>query len=535
MRVASAARFTHGILAIALALFASAATENSAEAHATLVRSEPADRVVVAQSPLSIELTFNEPVSLLALQLIGPNGETTALTGIMRAGASIAAKPSAVLTRGTYLVSWRVISLDGHPVGSALTFSVGAPSATSVVPPPTEPDAVLRSAIWGIRLLFYVTVLCGIGGAFYAAWIAAGPLAREVRRLIAAALFCGIAAAVVSLALQGIDASAASLWDLRHPFPWLTGLSTSYGVTVGIALLAMLAGLIALRRTSKPLSALALLALGAALAASGHAAAAEPQLLTRPAVLLHGGAAAFWIGALVPLAAAMHCANPRNAELVRFSLAIPVGIGLLVASGVVLAIVQLRTIDALWTTDYGSILFRKLVLVTLLIGLAAVNRYALTPRIAEGDRIAARRLTYAILLELLIVFIVLGLVATWRFTPPPRALLAAAQAPLRIHIHGEQAMADLTMEPTAAGGYRISVTVLDGRFAPLRAKEVTLVLAKPEAGLEPLRIPATLIETVNWRIDHVRLPALGDCRLRVEILISDFEKIELEDRIRLPR
>src|SRR5262245_18410623 len=73
LRVASAARFTHGILALALALFASAATENSAEAQATLVRSEPADRVVVAQYPLSIELTFNEPVSLLALQLIGPN------------------------------------------------------------------------------------------------------------------------------------------------------------------------------------------------------------------------------------------------------------------------------------------------------------------------------------------------------------------------------------------------------------------------------------------------------------------------------
>jgi len=172
-------------------------------------------------------------------------------------------------------------------------------------------------------------------------------------------------------------------------------------------------------------------------------------------------------------------------------------------------------------------------MVVMLIGLAAVNRYAFTPRIVVGDGIAARRLARLILLELLIVFVVLGLVATWRFTPPPRSLLAAAQAPLRIHMHGEKAMADLTVESADGADHRILVTVLDGQFAPLRAKEITLVFAKPEAGIEPLRISATLIDEMNWRIDHVQLPALGNCHLRVEILVDDFNKIILEDEVRL--
>jgi len=73
------------------------------------------------------------------------------------------------------------------------------------------------------------------------------------------------------------------------------------------------------------------------------------------------------------------------------------------------------------------------------------------------------------------------------------------------------------------------------KFGPLLAKEVTLVLAKPEAGIEPLRLPATHVESTIWRIDRVHLPMLGDWRVRVEILVNDFEKIPLEDRIDLLR
>ncbi len=32
------------------------------------------------------------------------------------------------LPDGTHVLSWRVISADGHPVGGSLIFSIGAPS-----------------------------------------------------------------------------------------------------------------------------------------------------------------------------------------------------------------------------------------------------------------------------------------------------------------------------------------------------------------------------------------------------------------------
>jgi copper transport protein len=222
-------------------------------------------------------------------------------------------------------------------------------------------------------------------------------------------------------------------------------------------------------------------------------------------------------------------------ELLRFSRAIPIPLTVLIASGTVLAVVELQRVDALWTTAYGLILSGKLAAVLALFALAAVNRYALTPRANAGDPEAVRRLAGSSLAELMLALIIFGFVATWRFTTPPHALWAAAQAGAHAHIHTEKAMADLDIEPADAGGRSIRVTVLDGQFAPLSAKEVTLFLTSVAAGVEPLRLPATQVEGSIWRTDHVLIPAVGRWQVRVEILVNDFEKVSIEDEMDLPR
>jgi copper transport protein len=96
-------------------------------------------------------------------------------------------------------------------------------------------------------------------------------------------------------------------------------------------------------------------------------------------------------------------------------------------------------------------------------------------------------------------------------------------------------MADLQIEPARAEGRRITVNLLDGQFRPLAAKEVTLVLSKPDTGIEPLRLAAQHVKDTIWRIDAIRLPMSGRWRARLEILVSDFEKITVEDEIDLSR
>ena len=114
--------------------------------------------------------------------------------------------------------------------------------------------------------------------------------------------------------------------------------------------------------------------------------------------------------------------------------------------------------------------------------------------------------------ELVLALAILALVALWRFTPPPRALAAAApisRASARRAGHG----ADRAHAGADGQGARVSMQVLDGEFRPLAAKEVALVLANAAAGIEPLRRAAVHAGDSNWRIDDFafRSPGSGAC------------------------
>src|SRR5690349_14020750 len=96
-----------------LALLMSAAT---AAAHATLTASEPEDGSVVDMAPSSLSLSFSEPVSPLALTLVRPDGTSVPLTGFALRDRTVEIETPPGLGRGTHVLSWRVVSEDGHPI-----------------------------------------------------------------------------------------------------------------------------------------------------------------------------------------------------------------------------------------------------------------------------------------------------------------------------------------------------------------------------------------------------------------------------------
>jgi copper transport protein len=504
-------------------------------AHASLLGSEPADGAVLAEAPKALTLDFNEPVSPLVLRLIGPDGQ--ALTPKVTAENSTLTLVPPALRRGSYALSWRVTSADGHPVGGAVLFSIGAPSTGPTVAALDTGPAV-KAAIWGARLLIYLGLFVGVGGAAFVALVAqTRPLPGRTEGWIAGAMAVGLVASVLSVGLQGLDALAQPLSEIWRPDVWMSGLATSYGWTVGAAVVALLMGLTALqtanRRLTGLLASLALAVAGAALAASGHAATIEPQWLSRLAVFLHGVCIAFWVGSLIPLLAIVREPARGEGELKRFSRVIPVPLAVLVATGGYLAWAQLDRPDALWTTAYGEVLSGKLTFVLVLLGLAAANRYVLVPRLRPRQPGAVRPLAASIALESAVALAILGIVALWRFTPPPRALIAAE--PASIHFHGSKAMAQIEVEPVRARGAEMSIEVLDGTFHPLAAKEVAIFLSNAAAGIEPVRRDAVNAGASSWRIDDLRIPIAGRWTLRVDILINDFEKETLADDVLLPR
>jgi copper transport protein len=504
----------------------------NALAHASLVSTEPRDGSMVAQAPSKVELRFNEAVTPAVIRLIDAEGSERNDAAVDARNETIAITLPENLPPGTQLVSYRVVSADGHPVSGSMVFSIGMGKSAMVR---ASSGSALAMLIWLSRIGIYIGLFVGVGGALFDAWIAPG---RARRTTTVAALWLGFCGAVVSLGCQGLDLLGLSIGGILTIAPWQAAIATSLGPALLIAAAAMGVAAVAGRCTSvgaaRTLSGVAMIGVGLSLAASGHASTAPPQWVTRPGLFLHGVGVAYWVGALPPLLAlARGPAQALLPALNRFSrVAVPV-VGVLVLSGLVLAIIQLEDVHALIDTRYGWILSIKSALVLVFLGVAARNRFRLTPALESGSQ-NTRPLLRAIAIECAVVIGILALVAGWRFTPPPRSLVAAAPAPLVLHIHSDKAMFQVLVSPRKAGTDSFVLQIMSGDAAPLQAKEVTLILSQPARGIEPFERAAVRDADGNWTVRNVPIPFAGRWRLRVDALVTDFEKITLEHEFDMP-
>lgn len=501
-----------------------------AHAHASLITSDPGAEAVLTTAPAMLTLTFNEPVEPLALHLIDAKGGSQTITDVAREGASLRFAPPAALAPGGHVLSWRVISADGHPIGGSLTFWIGAPgSALPAIVVPDDP--VRRAVIWATRVAVELSLFIAVGVTVFLAWISAAPLAGA-RPVTASLALVGLGVLIGSVGLQGLDALDLPLRRIGDVAAWRAGGAGSFGDAATLAGLAFVLALAALRWrgwNARWLSLGAVVSLGTAFAVSGHAATAEPRTLASTAVWVHAVSLALWIGALVPLAMAVGQRDAAPTILRRFSRAIPMAVVALLISGVALAAIELGRIGALWQSDYGRVLIAKLALVVVLLGLALWNRARVTPLLLAGDLSAVRTIRVSIAAELVLVVAILGLVGLWRFTPPPRNSppSAAVTDSAFVHIHGTRAMAGVTLTPDRAGPVEFTIALQTPDEAPLSAQGVTVTLANPVAGVEPASVEAQRQSDGSWR-GRMSAPLPGSWTLTLGILISDFEKVTIE-------
>jgi copper transport protein len=519
-------------LAVAL-LAAALLAPVSALAHAQLRATDPAEGAVVPAAPAMVTLDFNEPVAPLVLRWIAPDGAVTDVVGTAR-NTSVAATPPEGIREGTHLLSWRVVSEDGHPVGGTLTFHVGAPSAAP--PPAAAASAGAARAAALLRFGLTVALVGAVGVAVFAAFVAREPASETAGAVavVSAALAVPLGAAL--LGAQGLDMLSLSPGALATPSPWRAALGAPIAATVALAVTAALLGGLAAHTPGAPrratLAAGAWVLASLSFAASGHATVAPPRGLAVPAVALHAMAVLFWMGALLPLLLAL---RDGGAELLlrRFSfLAVPM-VAILVLSGTMLTWLQAGSPGALLGSAYGAVLAAKLALVAALLGLALRNRRVLTPAIAAGDPAAVPRLARAIRAEILLGLLILALASAFRLTPPPRAMTETAE-PLFAHIHTDRVMADIRLTPGRAGPVEVSLGFQTGDFAELVPKEVEVILAQPSAGIEPIRLEAQRGGDGLWHAGPVTLLRPGDWAVTLRLLVTDFERVTLTDTLSLP-
>lgn len=508
---------------------------NAALAHAALIQSHPFDGAVVELAPASVRLRFNEPVSPLIVSVTDARGHVHRDLASSARNEVLEIMMPSDLPQGSQVLSYRVTSGDGHPIGGSIVFSIGASTESSSTPD-MEGSVGVRRTLWLARMALYLGLFVGVGGAFFQAWLAPSS-SSGTERVLTGFLVMGFLAAVMSLGLHGLDALGAPLAALVSYAGWAAGWRTSFGSTVAAGMTALFIAWIGLRgstRRRRACSLLAMIGIGLSLASSGHASTAAPQWLTRPAVFLHSAGVAYWVGALIPLLSAVRQAPAQAlATLRRFSTGALVAVAILTLAGLLLAAIQVADPVNLTSTAYGRVLIIKTLIVAALIGLAALNRLWLTPALAARSGSGGTWLVRSVATEITLVFAILALVGLWRLTPPPRALAAAAEtaASANVHLHSPRTMAQVTLSPGRAGAVQARIVIASGNAEKIVPKEVSLILAKPDEGIEPIKRRARKAERDGWEVDTLVLVSAGVWQTKVEILIDDFEKASLAGEI----
>lgn len=243
-------------------------------------------------------------------------------------------------------------------------------------------------------------------------------------------------------------------------------------------------------------------ALVGTLAWAGHAIGARGiEGIVHPAAdVLHLIAAAAWVGTLVPLALLLAMTAEEadllpvaRAAAVRFSTLGIASVATVLLTGMVNAWYLVGSVSALTESSYGRLLSGKLVLFSIMVGIAAFNWSQLTPRLvcnADDARKARRALCRNAAIEALLGAVIISIVAVLGTLPPashthhetPSGAIPA-DASFR-HIHGEDGMADILIEPGHVGTASATMHLLNDDLETLAAKAVTLTLTAP--GSKPM-------------------------------------------------
>jgi len=503
---------------LAAAVATALAVPAGAWAHAALLKTVPVASRTVNKPPPEVRLTYSEPIEpRFAIVSVTDAAGQQVSSGSPHTAPG---EPQTLVTplrkvpEGWYLVFWRVISADGHPVRGAFTFAVGPnPGPPPQFRVPSLSETAHTPQLLIARWLTFLSLFAAIG-LFVLRAVIARPVARRVSgtslRPLSVAFFVALAAALVVIPVYVVLATAQfslrSAFDLGsilpvanassfgHDYLQLELVLALFGVAASIALV--------LDRPERPQrSVVELLSLWAALAAAastlvmpglaGHAGQRSPRGLALPLDWLHLAAGAIWLGGLIGIV--VFWLNVRREGRVaalsvvvpRFSNVAFVSVLALIGSGIGQSLLELPTLGSLWQTNYGKALLVKIILLFAALALAAVNLARTKPRLeaagvrpsdGPGAALLLRRLVQG---EILFVVGALFAAAVLTSLPPPASALA------RVKNIAARVGPGAVSKVIQKGPYKIRVQVSPNRAAVNNTFTVTVTKnAQPVRGAE---------------------------------------------------
>jgi copper transport protein len=303
------------------------AVSSPAWAHAQLESTQPVQSSVLTTSPRQVVLHFGEPVEIDfgSMRVIGPNGARVDNGGTHHPNGdthAVAISLPSHLPDGTFIVAWRVISADSHPVHGAFVFSVGtargAAKANALATSLSHANgSTVVGTVYGvIRFATFAALLLLVGTALATRLVwPRGAHEPHLRRVVWTAWGVLVLCTVLGIAVQGVYAAALPLTSIVHATLFNEVLHTRFGEVALLRLVLLAAAVPVLLCLQGRWGATRARGAGAAVAGvvvgvgllitpglAGHASTGTEVVLGTVLDVVHLSAASLWLGGLAVLA-----------------------------------------------------------------------------------------------------------------------------------------------------------------------------------------------------------------------------------------
>lgn len=530
------------VLGLVFGLGLMVVTAAPASAHAVLLSTTPSDRSSIEAAPAEITLEFNEPVSatLGSVRAFDSDGERVDQGDLVAEGARLRLGLRDDLGDGAYIVTYRVISLDAHPITGAFAFTVGDATAA-------DDDTIAGllgedgDRTWDIaggiaRGFAYTGALLAAGlGAFLVLAHDGGAEAATLRRWLRRAVALGAFGVLLTLPFQAARVTGLGLGAIFE-----TGVAEQVlGDGVGWSTAVVLAGLVALAVDAgrrRPLTVAAALAATAGFAIAGHTTTADPRAVVTAADAVHAIAGAVWFGGLVGLTVVLRTRRATDGGAAsagpivgRFSAVAAVSLLFVAVGGTLLAWREVQAWSALTSTTYGKVLVAKVAIVGAVALLGAWNRFRLVPAIASAPKRAGALLQQAVRVESGALLGALALTAALVNITPARTAAGIGSIFSDTVPLGDGSV-NVVVDPNRAGPNELHLYVFDeaGRVSGDDFDDVTIRLSLPSAELGPLERELYLAGPGHYQLDGSDLSIAGDWTVEVVARIDRFDQVTAE-------
>jgi copper transport protein len=565
-------------LACAVAIIAAVvfATALPAFAHASLEASDPESNATfpTGQPPSQIKLEFSESVQLpeQAVRLLASSGNAVSGVGSAHHGADDSTVVTSLpkLTDGTYVVNWRVVSADSHPINGAYTFTVGKASASA-----NAVAGLLKSdqhrgvgiAFGLTRALAFASVLGLLGAIVFIR--ACSPESGDdpsVRALLWIAWLVALVTALLGIGMQAAYSTGQDISGIWDTTAIREVMDTRFGQSWLLRALLLILVLPALRKPGRrrapvvnALDAVLAVAVLATFTFAEHARTGRWIALGTVTDLVHLSSASVWLGGVAVLATLLvRRSVPHDAPAVtaRFSRIAAPAIAIVAISGAVQAWRQTDGLDSVFDTTYGRLLLTKIGLVVMIVAAASVSRHIvrlwaerqLVPAgpgalRAEADPEDIRELRNAVVVEVAIAVIVLLVTAVLVNTVPARVA------------SGAESVASGAARPVSPAGYSASLSDAGLDFAVTLSpgltgtNELRVATSKGGKAFDPIQSSAKLrnpernvaldIPLTSDRpgsglsIGSVDVPFAGTWTLEIRALRTDVDESVVTDKVQI--